>query len=619
MSCESCGNIVHSECARYNFEFDHLNNSWMCWNCSSNKTMRYNPFSNITHDKYDPTNLSEVEDVSEITRLLHNCQSLNSQTFKKFMSDNPDIKNKPSIIFNNIDGNSSNFDQFSTNIAQYNHEFSFIAIAETNTDPCHKDLYALPGYTAEYNNKSTNKRKGSGIALYVKNNFTFTKVDSLCRCTENLECIVLKITNFTEPFFIGVVYRPPSGNKCNALNELTEVMELLPSKRAMIVGDFNENLFKPESNKFEENMYGNNFIPVISLPTHFKPGCDPSLIDNILTNSIENVLMAGVFEDGVSHHHPIVSFIDDDVPRENKSLNLGPKYDFCESNQHFFEEAMIKLECTKMDYTEENFCVYTEDIKQRIDENFLTDPISTNRSKRSVLFNPWITPGIIASVNKKHHLYQQWKKTTSKNDKLGSLESYLIYKKFRKQLKHIIKFAKKKYYSQRFSAVKGNMKKTWALINELRGKAKKPINSCFKIDSQLVEDKREIADGFNNFFVSIARNMNAKLQSSRPIEGSNCTTKKFTDYLNRRICNSMFLFECSSSEISQIIKEFENGKASDLPIVVLKKCANLISGHLSGFINYFMKLGVFPKILKLGKVTPVYKKGDAQTFDNYRI
>ena len=80
----------------------------------------------------------------------------------------------------------------------------------------------------------------------------------------------------------------------------------------------------------------------------------------------------------------------------------------------------------------------------------------------------------------------------------------------------------------------------------------------------------------------------------------------------------MFLFECSSSEISQIIKEFENGKASDLPIVVLKKCANLISGHLSGFINYFMKLGVFPKILKLGKVTPVYKKGDAQTFDNYR-
>ena len=67
-----------------------------------------------------------------------------------------------------------------------------------------------------------------------------------------------------------------------------------------------------------------------------------------------------------------------------------------------------------------------------------------------------------------------------------------------------------------------------------------------------------------------------------------------------------------------MIKEFENGKASDIPLVVLKKCANLISGHLSGFYNNFMKQGTFPKILKLGKIFPVFKKGDAQIFDNYR-
>ena len=33
----------------------------------------------------------------------------------------------------------------------------------------------------------------------------------------------------------------------------------------------------------------------------------------------------------------------------------------------------------------DNFCVYAEDNKQRIDENFITDPISTNRSKRCTL------------------------------------------------------------------------------------------------------------------------------------------------------------------------------------------------------------------------------------------
>ena len=54
------------------------------------------------------------------------------------------------------------------------------------------------------------------------------------------------------------------------------------------------------------------------------------------------------------------------------------------------------------------------------------------------------------------------------------------------------------------------MKKTWDLINELRGKTKNSIKSCFKIDGNLIEDKREIANGFNNFFSSIARNMNVK-------------------------------------------------------------------------------------------------------------
>ena len=73
----------------------------------------------------------------------------------------------------------------------------------------------------------------------------------------------------------------------------------------------------------------------------------------------------------------------------------------------------------------------------------------------------------------------------------------------------------------RFNSVKGNMKKTWSLINELRGKNKRPLNSCFKIDGQLVEDKREISDGFNKFFTSIASNLNVKLHSSKPLYDEN--------------------------------------------------------------------------------------------------
>ena len=67
--------------------------------------------------------------------------------------------------------------------------------------------------------------------------------------------------------------------------------------------------------------------------------------------------------------------------------------------------------------------------------------------------------------------------------------------------------------------------------------------------------------------------MNAKLQSSRPLNEHYSSLKSFNDYLNKRVCKSMFLYECSSDKlkVSQIIKELENwnGKISDLPIIAL--------------------------------------------------
>ena len=43
--------------------------------------------------------------------------------------------------------------------------FSVVALTETNTNMLHKDLYQLPIYTSEYNEKFPGKLKGSGIGL----------------------------------------------------------------------------------------------------------------------------------------------------------------------------------------------------------------------------------------------------------------------------------------------------------------------------------------------------------------------------------------------------------------------------------------------------------------------
>ena len=84
-----------------------------------------------------------------------------------------DKNQKLTALFNNIDGNASNFDSFVVDITRYKHPFSVIGIAETNVHSECKDLYVIPGYVSEYNSKKCGKLKGSGVALYVKEDLIF--------------------------------------------------------------------------------------------------------------------------------------------------------------------------------------------------------------------------------------------------------------------------------------------------------------------------------------------------------------------------------------------------------------------------------------------------------------
>ena len=49
----------------------------------------------------------------------------------------------------------------------------------------------------------------------------------------------------------------------------------------------------------------------------------------------------------------------------------------------------------------------------------------------------------------------------------------------------LIKTAKKTYYHKKFQNVQGDVKKTWKLINDLRGKAKTNIKASFIINGEI--------------------------------------------------------------------------------------------------------------------------------------
>ena len=135
MSCELCNKKVHSECARYIFEYNHLRNLWQCLECTKTEKKRYNPFSAINIKKYDPVQITESEDIAEISNVLESCKSYNPEKVKNLLQENSNFETLPSILFNN-------FDHFVCDISQYSHPFSFIGISGYTSE-----------YTSEYNVK----------------------------------------------------------------------------------------------------------------------------------------------------------------------------------------------------------------------------------------------------------------------------------------------------------------------------------------------------------------------------------------------------------------------------------------------------------------------------------
>ena len=62
-------------------------------------------------------------------------------------------------------------------------------------------------------------------------------------------------------------------------------------------------------------------------------------------------------------------------------------------------------------YDTESFVKFIDTLKKEIESCFKVDEQKFKKSRRNFYTNPWITPGIISSIAKKHFYYKLWKKT----------------------------------------------------------------------------------------------------------------------------------------------------------------------------------------------------------------
>ena len=139
------------------------------------------------------------------------------------------------------------------------------------------------------------------------------------------------------------------------------------------------------------------------------------------------------------------------------------------------------------------------------------------------------------------------------------------------------------------------------------------------INGKISSNKLETANAFNTFFVNLPRSL---LQTNNIPINTNNYPLDFPDFPLLNDPNFNFILSpVSKSEILDVINSLKNSKSVGpdfFSIKIVKKFAYLFAEPLCHIVNECFHHGCFPNLLKLSKVIPFHKKGDATLLCNYR-
>ena len=496
---------------------------------------------------------------------------------------------------------------------------------ESNSD---LSLLQIPGYKLIHKGRKCSKH--GGLIIYINEIYSYVLRD-LAEEPTGWEGLFVDITGpmLNRPFTIGNIYRPPRNNNSTQcieifLSEITPIITKLQNENtySAIVGDFNINLLQMNEREiysdFFDLMCSNNFMPKITLPTRFSAhSC--SLLDQLFFKEPKRdqvEVSSSIILSNISDHLPcVVNFnILRDFPRRPKYMILREQSDSCVER---FKNELINLNLPSlldknmMVNPNMSYSLYEKSIGLCFNNCFPTKRVKVNKYKHKL--SPWITLGIIKSIEFRDQLYKQLKSTPTESYEYDRIKHNL--KLYNGYLSHCIRCAKKDFYTREFDKYKNDIRKTWdtlkLVINKTKPKTQFPNH--FLINNRIVTETASIADEFNKYFTEIGSNLASTINTSNK--------PSFKSYLNKP-CSSSFNFEYTTPEgVGKVISNLKPKNSSghdNISSKLLIEIKDIIACPLSIIINQSICTGIFPDRLKIAKVIPLFKKGDNKMLCNYR-
>jgi hypothetical protein len=227
---------------------------------------------------------------------------------------------------------------------------------------------------------------------------------------------------------------------------------------------------------------------------------------------------------------------------------------------------------------------------------------------------PWLTTGIKISCANKRKLFLTYR---CSND--PGYKSY--YKKYCKVLSATIIAAKKKYYDEQILNSSNRTKTTWNIVKTVTNNNRNSNKIVsMNIDNHPNSNPVTITNTFITYFSSVARKPikelpeNNHLAHKDPLVNLNFNFKKPNSSLR-------FNYPTTTHEVNSIIHSLKTKDSYgyyEISLRLLKISAPYILSPLTHIFNKILCTGIFPERFKFSEIKPLFKKGSATEFSNYR-
>ena len=170
------------------------------------------------------------------------------------------------------------------------------------------------------------------------------------------------------------------------------------------------------------------------------------------------------------------------------------------------------------------------------------------------------------------------------------------------------------YYKKNLTESKGNLSKTWNIVNKIINKTKvkttiPPLATSTNASNPL--DIVNTSDILNDYFVEIGPTL-ASIPTRVQVSRTSGSSVIHSFFLSPVLPEDVFL------QIN-LLNPLKSNDTYDLPVSSLKISQHVIAPYLADPYNLCITDSIFPTKLKLAKVIPVYKSGDKTQPSNYRL